>query len=181
MKKWSLILVLFIFAGSSSAQLRTYEWNTAKNVIQETENRPISKQDNQLTYRDTIEKHPVLKKYVFIDNRLARTIILFKESYKDTHTYIKDFKRIEEKLIRNHGTPENPDARIVINARKAGNTALTKPEKLAAGAIGFESNWKKSHTHINHTLRGNGYEIIHAIVWTCLDFESMKKQLVEGY
>lgn len=181
MKKLSLILLLFIFAGSSSAQLRTHDWNTAKKVIIENEDRPVSKKDNQIIYQDTIEEYNVLKKHVFIDNRLARTIILFQEAHKDKNNYIKDFKRVENQLIETYGTPKNADSRIVINPGKADDTSITEPEKLKVGAIGFESNWEKSHTHINHTLRGNGYEIIHVIVWTSLDFESMKKQLVEGY
>ncbi len=181
MKKLSLILLLFVFAGSSSAQLRTYDWNTPKRVIMKNEQKPVAKQDNQLIYKATIKGRDVLKKHVFIDNRLARAIILFKEPYENHNNYIKDFKWVNRQLNNKYGTPEDANSRIVINASQAENTSLTESDKLAAGAIGFESNWNQSNTHINHTLRGNGYEIIHVIVWTSLDFESMKKQLVDGY
>ncbi len=177
MKSISLLLISFGFVVSTSAQSINYAWNTKKVQIRQQEEQLVSQKPQQLVFRDKWQEHTVIKKYGFFNNKLKRAAIILKQSYHDQNQYIFDYKQISRNLSRKYGDPHKSNARIPINKKLASDPNLSEGEKLATGAIGFENKWKSSGMRVRHTLRGNGYEIIHVIVFTAPDY----KQFADGF
>ena len=175
--RWMLAFILLSSCFNTAQDLNT-SWNTAKAEIkQQHSSTPISSKNHELTYEGTWKGQKVHIKYRFIDRKLAQTAIVFRESTQNYQHYITKFNQINRQISSRYGSPISEDDRIVINPNEAKKLNLSIGQKLASGAIGFETKWKTSHALIRHTLRGNGYEIIHVVVFS----SPHKKQFADGY
>ena len=154
MKTLPIVFVLIVVAGHTSAQapdFRNVRWGMSVEAVKAAETSKLSQDSpRKLVYDCTLADNETKLFYVFsASNKLARTKYFVTPDYINMIFYIRDFKLIQELMIKKYGKP------VSISPRAISKSAIPEEEWaafLAAGELQVEVVWSLPTMDVQLTL-----------------------------
>lgn len=136
-------------------------WGAAKEIILETEGRPLGQEKIEgveiVTYKRRVMGRRCLLEYVFDDEHLAATRLSLLEKFADKNRYIEDYLKIKDFAVLKMGAPASDQ--VVWQ-----DASLKKDEGLWGTALGngqleFRASWDVPGTEVRMKLAGGGNQV----------------------
>jgi Holliday junction resolvase-like predicted endonuclease len=148
---------------------------TRSQVLSAESSVPISESKQQIQYYDMLSGSPILVAYDFVGDTLTSAIILIQDEHVNRNLYIQDYRLLKKNLIQKYGEPISKEENHWKN-----NLYREEPDEwgmaIAAGHLIMLSQWRTSTTEIDLILRGDNFEITHAIRYTGIKFKDKQEQ-----
>ena len=148
---------------------RKSTWGMTKEQVKATEDsQPKIERENILIYKGKVAELDADIAFIFADRKLVRAKSLFLAQHTNQNDFISDFDTVKKVLKDKYGSPKKEDAFWSDDLYK------DEPQRwgfaVSLGHLSYFSIWDDEKTIITLSLRGENYEISHAV-------EYLSKQL----
>jgi len=103
----TLLILIILPIGNSFAEdhnFRKTRWGMSLEEVKNSERlKKLSETEDNLMYQTTVMGRKVLVIYLFVHNRLARTMYALAETHINPNDFITDYKRFKEILTKKYG------------------------------------------------------------------------------
>jgi hypothetical protein len=158
---------------------RKISWGMTKEQVKGTEEiQVIEDSPDILTYQTIILEFQTLLVYIFIQDHLVRSKYVISENHSSDNTYLLDFGKLKDMLIKKYGRPKED--------RKVWQDELfkDKPDEwgsaVGRGDLALYSLWTLGDTDIFLGLSGDNYVLKLVIEYSSKSLayleENMRKQ-----
>jgi hypothetical protein len=128
---------------------------------------PTGDKPEVITYRGEVEGIPVIIGYVFDGDKLTRAGYLMRGSYEDPNSYISDYDKVKEYLIKYYGSPAEDN--VVWDEGEEVQDPALYGESVCAGKLGYSTMWSDGVTVIRENLNGKDGKCSHGVTFESLE------------
>jgi hypothetical protein len=147
---------------------RKTTWGMSREQVKASEDTaPTGEKPEVFTFRGEVEGIPVIIGYVFDGDNLTRAGYLMRSSYEDPNSYISDYDKVKESLIKNYGTPAEDD--VVWDEGEGVQDPALYGESVCAGKLRYSTMWSDGVTVIREKLGGKEGKCSHGVTFESVE------------
>lgn len=158
-----MLITIMLVGLAHGNDLRGHSWGDPIAEVQATETMDFEVEvGHMLYYKGSVANLPTTLVYQFTEGRLTRANYVFKATHYIPATYIDDFDRVQEILVRNYGEPNAQGVRYHLPAQDV------FPElsyAIIRGELELYSEWHTDRTSITHVLSGEDFRALHGVIY----------------
>lgn len=165
-----VVLIPFsAYAQSESggeADFRSINWGMSVDEVKERESAEfIQEGDGSLAYK--VAGKDALVIYYVHDDIIGEAGYMFIEKHSNRNKYIDDFEEIEELLSKKYGEPDRSISPWYDDLYR--DDPSRHGFAISVGDHAMQSVWEGSTTKILHILKGDNYDITHAVKYSSVE------------
>ncbi|MEW6144384.1 MAG: hypothetical protein AB1598_05135 [Thermodesulfobacteriota bacterium] len=147
---------------------RKTTWGMSREQVKASEDtEPTGDRPEVVTYRGEFEGIPVIIGYVFDGDKLARAGYLMRGSYQDPNSYISDYDKVKESLIKSYGSPAEDN--VVWDEGEEVQDPALFGESVCAGKLVYSTMWSDGVTVIRENLSGEDGKCSHGVTFESVE------------
>ncbi len=180
MQKSNVFILLSFFyltiqTDALSDDFRKSDWGDSRSAVIQDAGKPFQSKEDVLMYEVSISGIDGYLLYNFVAEKLSSAGYLFTESHSNDNTYISDYSKIQELMIKKYGKPIS-DKSVWFNDLYRDDVSQYG-FAISIGHYGKQSTWATDRTKIFHTLHGDNYKISHGLNYSSKDLESLSEEV----
>lgn len=159
---------------------RKTSWGMSREqVIAAEGKKPLMDPENRLVYYTNISDFKTFTTYMFIENRLVRTRYTFLPNHNDGSTYITDYLKIKNILLKKYGLP-TLDEIIGMNESYRNDTSKLR-KAIEKGDVTYVTEWEITRSYIVMSLNGDDDTTIFMLEYFDKKFQSLTKKQFDDF
>lgn len=171
-------------AGQNLTGFRGIEWGSTHEQVKKYEQEEfLGDSEGKDGIDSTIFSAKITGKdcvilYQFIDDVFVQGGYIFNEKYMNSNNYIHDYRNVQFDLADKYGIPD------IDNTNWLNDLYKDDPENygtaVSIGHLNYHSEWNLDKTKIIHDLRGEGFDISHAVLYVSKAHEKLIAETKEN-
>ena len=164
-------LVTLVTTHFASAQdFRKITWGMTADEVKTTESgEPHDVSEGIFSYPTTVADKKAFVIYYEYEGRVLQGAYMFTESYSNRNQYIVDYQEFKEILTSKYGNPKKDKTIWDIDLFR--DDLDQWGFAVSLGHLAMQAEWESKTTLIRLTLKGNNYDITHAVVYVSLEHQ----------
>ncbi len=157
---------------------RKTTWGMSREQVKASEDSaPTGDKPDVITYRGEIEGIPMIVGYLFDGDKLVRAGYLMQGSYDDPNSYISDYNKVKDFLIKEHGTPAQDEV-VWAEGEEVEDTGKFG-ESVCGGKLRYTTIWADGVTVIKENLYGENGKCNHGVMFESVEFSINKMNVIK--
>jgi len=180
LKKYFSYILLFVSFSTLAGDFRSSNWGDSISKTKTLETAELLDQvADFLTYKTSLASIEMLVLFNFFEDALYRGAYFSGESYSNKNSYIDDYDKIKELLIKKYGAPLSDDV-VWLNPN-----SYYRDDKnewgmaISRGDLAMRTIWKTDTTRIMHGVKGDNFIIDHGIFYEELASQEKMQKIDE--
>lgn len=152
---------------------RKTTWGMSREQVKASEvAEPTGERPEVITYRGELEGMPVVIGYLFDGQKLTRAGYLIRSQHEDPNSYISDYDRVKDFLIRKYGSPARDE--MVWAEGEEEDDPAGFGEAVCGGRLRYSTFWTDGVTVIRESLGGEDGKCRHGVMFESVELHIQK-------
>lgn len=149
--------ITYSISQEQSYDFRKSRWGMTKAQVKATEKTPVElENEKEVNYLVKVAGIKTQLGYIFLNDRLVRSIYIFQDSHTNKNHYIEDYKKVKEILTRKYGQPTIDD--VIWRDNHYKNRSSKYGMAIILGELMYRAQWVTHRTQIRLVLSGDNYK-----------------------